>query len=198
MYNKEYLYFNSLKGFRANPRDKSGRLDPRELNMKNRQLTRLTIKIPKGKEFHIHESTKFSAQYMEHLSVPKINCCSLHWIDIEIDEQPKSHNNRLIELGDKTLLIYEWKQFFDKLDEAIEERGFQYSRRKVEYYNPKQFDGDLTLHHKDIAFSWQNEYRILIAPTDNEPIKISIPGLKKISKVVDTKDMATLRIKIDN
>ena len=196
MYEKEYLYFNSLKSFRSKPSDKTGRLDPRELNLKNQQLTTLTIKLPE-REIPLHKiAKKFSAQYMEHLSDPKINCCSLHWIEIEPDFPQTTYNSRLLELGDKTMLIYDWKAFLDILDQSIEENGLTFSRKKVEYYNPKIHNGDISLHHKDELYSWQNEYRILIAPTDNKPIKLTLKGLKKISCIIDTKYLNTLRVEI--
>ncbi len=197
MYDKEYLYFNCLKSYRSNKLDKTGRLDPRETNLKNRQLKTLTLKTREGKEIPIHKGKQFNAQYMEHIVDPNINCCSLHWIDIEIGEHPKSLTNRLVELGDTTLLIYDWKIFLEKLDKAIEIKGLEYSRKKVTYYSPELFDGDLTLHHKDEKYKWQNEYRILISPTDNKPLKLNIPGLNRISVVIETKKLNTLSIEID-
>ncbi|MBL7779896.1 MAG: hypothetical protein JNM22_01680, partial [Saprospiraceae bacterium] len=71
-----------------------------------------------------------------------------------------------------------------------------YSRKKVTYYDPNTHNGDLTLHHKDEAYSFQNEYRILISPTKNEPVKVKLAGLNKISIVIDTKDIENLRVEI--
>ncbi len=101
-----------------------------------------------------------------------------------------------MELGDKIMLIYDWKIFFDILDKSMENNGFRFSRKKVEYYDPKKFNGDITLHHKDSHFCWQNEYRILIAPTSNQPIKLPIKGLKKISCIIDSKYLKSLRVEI--
>lgn len=196
MYENEYLYFNSLKGFRGSDIDGSGRFDPRELNLNNEQLTTLTIVTDK-EEIHFHEVfEKFSGQFMEHLSDPKINCCSLHWMEIEPEKPSSTYNEKLLDMGDKTLLILDAKRFFEILDESIEREGFKFRRRKVTYYDPKTHSGNLTLHHKDIKLSWQNEYRILIAPTQNEPIRIDLPGLREICYIIQTVDLDKFRIRL--
>lgn len=195
MYENEYLYFNSLKGFRSATKDPTGRLDPRELNIKNKQLDNVTIVI-KDKEYPLHEMQKFSAQFMEHLEDPKINCCSLYWLWMELNNQPVV-DDRLVEMGDKALLIYDWQKFFEALDNSLEQLGLEYSRKKVTYYNPKLYDGDITLHHKDFTFEYQNEYRILVAPTDNKPINIPIPGLQSFSHILNSKELKDVQIKIN-
>jgi hypothetical protein len=198
MFEKEYLYFNSLKDFKANPWENSGRLDPKELNVSNYQLKTLTIKVNE-KDIHLHELLKnFSAQLYKSIHEPKINCCALHWIEIEPNELAKTYNKELLQLGDKTLIIYDLIEFLVVLDNSINEMGYKFSRKKVTYYDPKVFDGEISLHHKDLKYSWQNEYRILISPTENKPICIPIPGLKKISTIIDTKDLESLRIEIIN
>jgi hypothetical protein len=198
MFENEYLYFKSLRDFRDTIKDGSGRLDPRELNLKNEQLTTLTV-LKDDKEIPLHKVLKgFSGQYMEHLSEPKINCCSLHWMEIEPEQPPSTFNDKLLGMGDKALLIYDWKKFFEILDQSLENLKLKYSRKKVEYYDPKTFSGDISLHHKNKEFSWQNEYRILIAPTDNEPLNIPLTGMKEISCVIESKDFESVRIKIEN
>ncbi|MCF8296549.1 MAG: hypothetical protein K9J13_03305, partial [Saprospiraceae bacterium] len=114
------MYFKSLKDFRGENKDQSGRLDPRELNVKNEQLTTITVTTG-SKELHLHEVLKdFSGQFMEHISNPKINCCSLHWLEIEPEQAPSTYDKKLVKMGNKAMLIYDWKKFFDILDTAIE------------------------------------------------------------------------------
>lgn len=198
MFEKEYLYFNSLKDFKAKPSDNTGRQDPKELHVTNHQLKTLTIKV-NDRDIHLHKLLKnFNAQANESLHDPKINCCSLHWMEIEPNEPAKTYNQLLLQLGEKTLIIYDWIKFFDLLDGSLSNMGFKFSRKKVTYYDPKIFDGEISLHHKDLKYSWQNEYRILISPTENKPLCIPLPGLKRISLVIDTKELETIRIEINN
>lgn len=196
MYQNEYLYFKSLKDFRSADDDKSGRLDPKELNLKNVQLATLTLTV-NSKELHLHEILKeFSGQLMEHLAEPKVNCCSLHWFEIEPEKISSTFHEKLLDIGDKAMIILDWEKFFEILDYSLESLGLDYSRKKVTYYDPKKFNGEITLHHKDEKYKYQNEYRILIAPTDNMPKKIPLPGLKKISHIIESRDLAKLRIEI--
>ncbi len=198
MYDNEYLYFTSLKNLRNVDSDHTGRFDPKELNMSNIQLKTLTLKPENGKEILLHKFMGFNAQLMESISDPKINCCSLHRMQIEPGKPPSTFNENLWNLGDKAILIYDWVKFFKILDKSILKQGLQFSRNKVTYYDPKNFDGNISLHHKDHKYSWQNEYRILISPTDNQPIKVQIPGLKKISWVIESIFLDIIRIEINN
>lgn len=195
MYQNEYLYFKWLECFRGNA-DSSGRLDPRELNLKTEQIKIQTISA-EGKKISVHELNKeFKGQYNEHLTDAKINCCSLHWLEVEPDLPPSTFHEKLLLMGDKMLLIYDWRKFFDILDTTLEKLNFQYSRKKVYYYDPKNHNGELTLHHKDIQLKYQNEYRILIAPTEQQSINIPLKGLRGISTIINTKDYQRLSIEI--
>ena len=195
MYFNEYLYFKALRDFRGRIKELSGRVDPKELNIKNEQISFFSIYIDNQEIASSKISPEFNAQFMEFLDDPNINSCSLCSMDVELDQNISEFDEKLYELGDKMLVIFDHIKFFEILDQSVENQGYQYSRKFVTYYDPKNFSGDLTLHHKDVAFEYQKEYRILISPTENQPIKISLPGLKNISLVVATKDIKSLTIR---
>lgn len=193
MYENEYLYFKGLKDFRSSKEDPSGRLDPKELNVKNVQLTYLSINTG-TKEVELSKVlSNFSGQFMEHLDDPKINCCSLYTMYIQLDSSPNI-DDKALDMGNKMLLIHDCKAFFEILDKSIESKGYEFKRGLVTYYDPKSHCGGLTLHHKDQGFSFQKEYRILIQPTNNDPVRVPLPGLKAISAVIDSKAVRTLRL----
>jgi hypothetical protein len=197
MYSNEYLYFSWLKDFRRTDEDKSGQNDPRELNTKTEQLKIMTLNVG-GKDFPLHNLLKdFKGQFNEHYVDARLNCCSLHWMEIEPEEAPKTYDDKLLNLGNRMLLIYDWQRFFEVLDKSIKEMGLEFSRKRVTYYDPETYNGELTLHHKDKKFEYQNEYRILIAPTNKKSMNIPIPGLKDISAIVDTTDYLNLRTMIE-
>jgi hypothetical protein len=195
LYSNEYLYFKCLKDFRGKNTDKFGRLDPKELNVKNVQITNFSLSIENREIASSKISPEFNAQFMEHLDDPKINCCSLFSTDIEFDQYISEFDERLNVLGDKMLIIHDYRNFFEILDTSLESLGIPYSRKFVTYYNPKTYNGELTLHHKDFAYSYQNEYRILIKPAEFQPIKIPVPGLKDISFIIYTRDIRSLVIR---
>lgn len=182
MYDKEYLFFNTFSSFRNTEKDPCGRNDPREANTKNKQVTYLEIKTPDGKTIKLSEISKnFNAQFNEFLNTIPHNICSLYTLKFDENSKFKEIDARVLCLGDKTLIIYNLEQFFKILDKSLEGQRFEFSRKLVKYYNYKTFDGDLTFHHKDDSYSYQNEYRILIETPGTNTINIGLPGLKKIS-----------------
>lgn len=197
MYENEYLFFNSFSSFRSNEKDPCGRNDPREANTKNKQVINLEITTPTGKTIKLSEISKeFNAQYNEFPTIIPNNICSLYTLHLQDDFSYQKIDNRILSLGDKTLLIYNLGQFFEILDNSLERQKFKFSRKPVTYYNYKTFDGDLTFHHKVDSFSYQSEYRIFINSLGSEKVKIELPGLKKISVVVDTDKVNTLELKM--
>ena len=178
-YNNEYLYFTSLKEFRIS-NDALGRYDPRELNLKNDQINWLSIKVDDKIILSSSTSSSFSGQFMEFYSDPNINCCSLYSLEFE-NQKLSIIDDRMLHIGNKILIIYDLESFFNLLDKSIEIQNYHYSRKYVTYYDPSKYNGKLTLHHKDVEFEYQKEYRILIKPVFTKAIRISIPGLKKVS-----------------
>ncbi|HBF21699.1 MAG: hypothetical protein CMI36_14915 [Owenweeksia sp.] len=195
MYENEYLFFSNIKNFRSSKPDKAGRLDPKELNVNNQQINRLTLKTEE-QEIHFHQVFRdFKAQFHEHLVDPRTHCCSLHWLELELDKDLSSYDDRLLELGEKTLLILDWKRFFEILDKAVSDKDLGVKRKKVTYYDPKELDGEISLFHKQDSFQYQNEYRILVYHLATPSSKLKLSGLKEISAVIETKHLKTLRIK---
>jgi hypothetical protein len=194
MYDQEYLYFRNIKHFRSDEKDSTGRLDPKELNVGNKQINKLTLRTEE-KEIHFHEVFRgFKAQVFEHLVDPRALCCSLHWIELDLEEPYTNADLRLQDLGDRTLLIYNWPKFFEILDQAVSAAKLSFDRKKVTYYDPKQFNGELSLHQKDHKFEYQNEYRIILSSSDADDMKLNLPGLQEISEIIKTKSLSSLKI----
>jgi len=100
----------------------------------------------------------------------------------------------MLSMGESALIIYNVRKFYDMIDQSIKEAGYEFSRHYVTYYDPKNHDGDLTLHHKNEEYQYQNEYRILIAPTNEEGVKIPVQELQEISVVIDSETIEKLRL----
>jgi hypothetical protein len=198
MYNNEYLFFRSLKDFRSEIIDKTGRLDPKELNVSNIQFKDLTIKL-QDKEIRLKTlDEKSGGQLFEFLLDTKINVCSLYWLEINKPNIFPRINSKIFHFGDKALIIFNLQKFLQILDKSILDHGFEFSRKKVIYYDSKKINGEISLHHKERQFKYQNEFRILITPTDNNPIRIPLPGLKEISKIIETQELRKIHLEITN
>ncbi|WP_421919641.1 hypothetical protein [Marinifilum sp.] len=195
MYDKEYLFFNNLSAFRNKEKDTAGRLDPREANINLIQGDWIKITLPDGKEVEFNKGNNLlNCQINEFYSTIPGNICCLYRLEIDEEYRPKKLNSRIYELGNKAILILDKVKFFQILDKSIEDLGYGYTRKKVEYYNPKIFNGELSFHHKDKAYSFQNEYRVLIKSNGKEPISVPMKGLKDISCILNVEHIKNLRI----
>ena len=198
MYENEYLFFNTLRSFRATKKDESGRADPREANTLNTQLTYLELTTSKGIEIKLSELSKeFSAQYNEHPTEIPYNICSLYTLKIREDLRIERVDKRIHNLGTRSLLIYNLQSFFNALDSSLSSLRIEYSRKPVIYYDYRTFEGELNLYHKDEEFSFQNEYRILLQTPGTETMKIPIPGLKTFSALVETHTLNTIKLVLE-
>ena len=197
MYDNEYLFFNTVASFRKKEKDISGRNDIREANTRIRQLTSLKIITPKGKTINLSEnSEKFNAQYNEFPKTVPNNICSFYTLKFDENLKYRKIDERVLRLGNKTLIIYNLEQFIEILDISLEEQRFEFSRKLVEYYNHRAFSGNLTFHHKDDLYNYQNEYRILLKTLGTNTINLKLPGLQKISKVVNSDELNTIEVNI--
>lgn len=195
MYENEYLFFNTLRRFRASKKDEFGRDDPREANTLNSQLTYLEIITLEGEKIKLSEISKeFNGQYNEHPTVIPYNICSLYTREIKENLKIKPVVQKVLNLGTRSLIIYNFEKFFNALDTSLASLGIEYSRKPVIYYDHRTFEGKLTLHHKDQEFSFQNEYRILLQTPGTEPMKIPIPGLKTFSALGESKTINTIKL----
>ncbi len=195
MYQNEYLFFNLFSAFRNKDHDPSGRNDPRECNLTNKQVTYLEITPPGGQTIKLSEiSIEFNAQFTEYPKTIPFNICSLFMLSFDENYKFEPLDQRVINLGDKILLIYDVRSFIKILTSSLEREHFKFTAKPAEYYNPKIFNGTLDPHMKDDCFEYQKEYRILIDTPGTESIKLKLPGLITFSSVIDSKDINSLEI----
>jgi hypothetical protein len=66
----------------------------------------------------------------------------------------------------------------------------------VKYYDYTKHNGSLTVFHKEKVFEHQNEFRILLETTGEEPLKVKVPGLRQVSTFFH--DLTDPKIKFEN
>lgn len=187
MYANEYLFFSPLAAFRAKERDPSGRNDPREGNLTNHQAKDLEITVPNGPKIKLQEvSSQFTAQFIESPTVLRYNVCSLYLLRLDGHLQFPPIDDRMLSMGDMTLVIHNATSFLEVLDESLSSETFDFSRKPVKYYDPKTFNGSLGVHDKDNCLEYQSEYRIILDTPGTAGIKVKLPGLKEMSTLRST------------
>ncbi len=199
MYTNEYLYFRFQKHFREGPKDSAGRNDPRDGNLFTEQVSWIEIQLPTGEKMKFVRGENMEhADHSEHLQEPTVNICCLTLIQLNEEFRPIGHSQRLSELGDSAILIYDTKKFYDTIEQSILAMGLTFEMKPVTYYNHKEHNGDLTFFDKENEFRWQNEYRILVWPNLNGDLKIPVPGLKSMSVLIESINLPDLSIQFDH
>jgi len=195
-YRNNYLYFNTVAHFRSLENSPIGRHDQHEGDLLIKQVVKLTLE-KEGIKYNFHEIfKKFSAQYHESLVKVPGNICSFCLFTLTKEKNEFTIDSRLKEFGDTALVITNFSKFIKVVNSSITQLKFGYERKKVEYYNPKTYTGDLSFFQKDNSFQYQNEYRILIKSSGDNPIKLSVPNLNKVSSILDFVSLKTLILEI--
>lgn len=189
MYENEYLYFSPMQAFKKHDIDTTGRLDSREGNLLNHQLLKLIVEFD-GKKIDLSNGKNFNGQYNESYAENTANLCSLYMLEINNElRTSKPVDDRMLEMGDKALIILNPMKFYEILDSALEMLEYGYRRMPVQYYDHRTFEGELSNCHKDIKFNYQNEYRIVIKNNGDTSIKLPLQGLKSVSSIIDSKHL---------
>ncbi len=83
--------------------------------------------------------------------------------------------------GDTVLFIHSPTTFLDRLSGALIGQGYKgFNSGRVEYY-PNDYSGSIGFFKKHERFKHQNEYRIFVPNSQNEPIKLTLGSLHDIA-----------------
>lgn len=83
--------------------------------------------------------------------------------------------------GESIIFIHNPKTFLDRLFKALEKEGYtNFKFNKVIYYQ-NDYSGEVGFFRKHENFKSQNEFRIFIPNSKNEPIKLKMGSLRDIA-----------------
>jgi len=111
------------------------------------------------------------------------NILCLYSIDKEKDEISEEYLKKFEKCK---MCIINPIPFLSRLETKLNENGYTMEHRKVEYFS--EDESQLSFQRpfrKRNKYSYQNEYRVMVSNTKNEPIRISIGSLKDIAFEVD-------------
>ncbi|MDG2449534.1 MAG: hypothetical protein P8M34_07840 [Saprospiraceae bacterium] len=187
MYENEYLYFSNLNRFRNGPRTLDGRNDPREGNMEMWKNRKVELKL---KDRVIAHSGSGNLELFD--SSFKNKCCSLYKWTYDEHLNLSHFDERIRYKGSKAIVIHDWMKFLEVFDERFELKVN--SRHSIKYYDPDTYEGKLSLFCKDDYFQFENEYRIIYHSLFKGPLRLKIPGLKKMAFLIDTTELVENRV----
>lgn len=109
--------------------------------------------------------------------------------DLIIDKRVKG-------FGDWFLLITNVSEFFKRLDKKLKTLNISAKRKLVEYKDLNKYHGKVDSFIKNINYSYQKEYRIVLNYYNEGPYILDIGDISDISIIGQTKDVFNM-IKIE-
>jgi hypothetical protein len=92
--------------------------------------------------------------------------------------------------GDHFVLFTNTQELFNRVRVAAKNQGLRVEGRAVEYYDEAKYSGQTGRFRKRSVFSYQCEYRIVIEPGVDEPLRFEIGDLSDITSEVIPRDLA--------
>jgi hypothetical protein len=103
---------------------------------------------------------------------------------------------RVKEFGGYFVIITDTRAFLKRVNTALNLKGFkEFSANMVEYKDFSRFTGKKTVFEKDIKFAYQQEWRLFIANTLDQPLLIEIGSLEDIALFGPSENIDALLVK---
>lgn len=97
---------------------------------------------------------------------------------VRIDERNK-------EFGDSFVIICDVPEFIRRVEEEFKNLGYEYRYGPVQYYDQKEYSGELDIFCKQNYFKFQQEFRFFVKKNENDPLTLKIGSIEDISRVFD-------------
>jgi hypothetical protein len=102
--------------------------------------------------------------------------------------------------GDTAVIINEPNKFLDRLTTAAKSKGFEVTKKFIEYKDLSNHHGQLDPFNKDEQYSHQQEFRVLLwqlPPKDNtESITLELGDLSELCFIIQTKNFHKCKLRI--
>lgn len=117
-------------------------------------------------------------------------------IAITTQDDPESFriDERNKEFGNSFIVIYDVPEFIRRIEEEFKSRNYEYKYGLVQYYDPKEYSGELDIFCKQNCFKYQNEFRFFVKKDEDEPLIIKIGSIEDISIILETEKLGDIRI----
>jgi|WetSurMetagenome_2_1015567.scaffolds.fasta_scaffold01252_8 hypothetical protein len=112
-------------------------------------------------------------------STASCNIFSMFAITKPTDEKLVDSKN--LQFGDSCVLILNPAEFMKRVFQAAKADSLSPTCAPVEYYDANEFSGETGRFRKRSIFAYQNEYRIVVEPGSDTPIKLFVGSLIDIT-----------------
>jgi len=198
--NKGIVFMNSINFFKEMEEDEQ-RKDLHEGIERIEQVTWIKIE-GKGKEIEFRKDTKENILSSAQLRVanPELegNLYSMIAITTDLYAKTDKLDKRNMEFGDSFLVIFNPKEFLNRIDKAVKILELEYYWNLVSYYDEESHNGNLGIFNKSKKYEHQNEFRIFVENNKKEELILNIGSIEDVSKIFDIDEFERLRFKIEN
>lgn len=103
-------------------------------------------------------------------------------------------DRRILQFGDSLVLVLNPAKFLKRVFQAALLAGLRPSCALVEYYDANEYSGETGRFRKRSIFNYQNEYRIVVEPGANAPLKLYVGSLIDITSEIIPSSEANQRL----
>ncbi|ETI57856.1 hypothetical protein [Marinomonas profundimaris] len=185
------IFFNTDKKFTQMDTTDIVRFDPDESLDESRQIKEISIQDKETREYipigGVTSPIKFRYANKGALN---IFCVYVHL------EKNNSHfDEKNLNFGNSAVVIRDPIEFTKRIHYAANKFSLNIEQSPVEYVDQKKYHGVMGPFRKYDSFKYQNEFRYLLQPGQNEAITLPVGDLRDICFVIPSKDIRQLNIK---
>ena len=195
---KGHIYCNTIRYFRSIEND-NNRGDKNEGKAFIKQAKNLEVSV-KGEI--IGTAEKAQIYFDSDKNTGNIFC--IYGVESStIDQTIISRQKVLIEeesrdFGKAALLIFDIREFLNRISESLKALRKEFKIKPVYYFDPNTYQGKLNPYFKSNKYKHQNEVRLLIQNTEEEPFEFYIGDISDISRKIPVSDLDKIEVEIIN
>lgn len=182
---KGIVFMNSINFFRE-MEDNEHRKDIYEGIEKIEQITWIKMVLgDKEVEFSKNTEKNRLGSSQLRMSNPKLegNIYSMIAVTDKLLAKTDRIDERNLGFGDTLLVIYNPKEFMNRINRAINDSGMKHFFGLVQYYSEEVHEGNLGVFDKPQKYEHQNEFRIFVVSNKKAPLVLEIGNIEDISTV---------------
>jgi len=196
--NDGLLFMNPVKYFQQ-VEDNSLRGDKEEGIGSLHQINNLSI-LHEGKEIarsHKSSQLRLYDNELQGTIYSMVSVSSLDHLPVVGERQPINLDSRVADFGKHSLIIFNPGEFIRRVISTAEKRKLDVEYGFVKYYDPKNYDGKLSIFHKAKTFEHQKEFRFYVKKKSFRPRILRVGNISDISTLFPiTKLISNLEIEV--
>ena len=185
------IFFNTDKKFTQMDATDIVRFDPDEGLDESRQIRKLSIQDKETREF-IPIGGVISPVKFRYANKGALNIFCVY---VHLEKDSPYFDEKNLNFGNSAVVIRDPIEFTKRIHYAANKLSLSIVQSPVEYVDQKKYHGVMGPFRKYDSFKYQNEFRYLLQPGQNEAITLPVGDLRDICFTIPSKDIRHLNIK---